>query len=45
MFVGSERSVSPFRSDYLAGASEAQVRTLLQQRGMPLGEAPDNHFG
>lgn len=45
MFIGSERSVPPFRSDYVAGASEAQVRTFLQQRGMPLGEAPADHFG
>ncbi|WP_060447022.1 TorD/DmsD family molecular chaperone, partial [Serratia marcescens] len=45
MFVGSECSVSPFRSDYVEGASEADVRTFLQQRGMPLAEAPADHFG
>lgn len=45
MFVGSECSVSPFRSDYVEGASEAEVRTFLQQRGMPLAEAPADHFG
>lgn len=45
MFIGSERSVPPFRSDYVTGASEAQVRTFLQQRDMPLGEAPADHFG
>ncbi|CAI0708485.1 molecular chaperone [Serratia ficaria] len=45
MFVGGECSVPPFRSAYVEGASEAQVRTFLQQRGMPLGEAPADHFG
>ncbi|WP_410469559.1 cobaltochelatase subunit CobN [Bradyrhizobium sp.] len=45
MFVGSECSVSPFRSDYVEGASEAEVRAFLQQRGMPLAEAPADHFG
>ncbi|MBH2863337.1 molecular chaperone [Serratia marcescens] len=45
MFVGSECSVSPFRSDDVEGASAAEVRTFLQQRGMPLAEAPADHFG
>ncbi|MFC0227220.1 TorD/DmsD family molecular chaperone [Serratia aquatilis] len=45
MFVGSECSVSPFRSAYVEGANEAEVRVFLQQRGMPLGEAPADHFG
>lgn len=45
MFVGSECSVSPFRSAYIEGANEAEVRVFLQQRGMPLGEAPADHFG
>lgn len=45
LFVGSECSVSPFRSDYVDGANEADVRLFLQQRGMPLGEAPADHFG
>lgn len=45
LLVGSECSVSPFRSRYIEGASEAEVRTFLQQRGMPLGEAPADHFG
>ncbi len=45
LFVGSECSVSPFRSAYIAGANEADVRVFLQQRGMPLGEAPADHFG
>jgi TorA maturation chaperone TorD len=37
--------VSPFRSAYVEGATEAEVRTFLQQRGMPLSEAPADHFG
>lgn len=45
MFVGSECSVSPFRSAYVEGSHEAEVRVFLQQRGMPLGEAPADHFG
>lgn len=45
MFVGSECSVPPFRSDYVEGASETEVRAFLQQRGMPLAEAPADHFG
>lgn len=45
LFVGSECSVSPLRSSYVEGASEADVRVFLQQRGMPLGEAPADHFG
>ena len=45
LFVGSECAVSPLRSDYVDGASEIEVRTFLQQRGMPLGEGPADHFG
>lgn len=45
LFVGSECSVSPFRSTYVEGANEADVRLFLQQRGMPLSEAPADHFG
>lgn len=45
LFVGSECSVSPLRSAYVEGASEAEVRVFLQQRGMPLGDAPADHFG
>ncbi|KFK94377.1 MULTISPECIES: molecular chaperone [unclassified Serratia (in: enterobacteria)] len=45
MFVGSECSVPPFRSAYVEGCNEAEVRVFLQQRGMPLGEAPADHFG
>ncbi|MFI8418357.1 TorD/DmsD family molecular chaperone [Serratia sp. NPDC078593] len=45
LFVGSECSVSPFRSAYVDGVTQSDVRTFLQQRGMPLGEAPADHFG
>ncbi|MBS0972473.1 TorD/DmsD family molecular chaperone [Serratia rubidaea] len=45
LFVGSECSVSPLRSSYVEGAAESEVRSFLQQRGMPLGEAPADHFG
>ncbi|QHA89167.1 TorD/DmsD family molecular chaperone [Serratia rhizosphaerae] len=45
LFVGAECSVSPLRSAYVEGATESEVRSFLQQRGMPLGEAPADHFG
>ncbi|CNK72456.1 TorD/DmsD family molecular chaperone [Yersinia proxima] len=45
LFVGDERSVSPYGSDYEDASPEAEVRAFLQQRGMPLGEAPTDHFG
>jgi TorA maturation chaperone TorD len=45
LFVGSECSVPPCRSAYVEGSSDAQVRVFLQQRGMPLGEVPTDHFG
>ncbi|AVJ18021.1 TorD/DmsD family molecular chaperone [Serratia rhizosphaerae] len=45
LFVGAECSVSPLRSTYVEGATESEVRSFLQQRGMPLGEAPADHFG
>lgn len=45
LFVGDERSVSPYGSDYEDARPEAEVRAFLQQRGMPLGEAPTDHFG
>lgn len=45
MFVGDDRSVSPYGSDYEDGRPEAEVRAFLQQRGMPLGDAPTDHFG
>ncbi|MFU2317922.1 TorD/DmsD family molecular chaperone [Rahnella sp. PCH160] len=45
LFVGSEAAVSPLRSAYVDGANEMDIRTFLQQRGMPLGETPADHFG
>ncbi|HHG9982159.1 TPA: molecular chaperone [Yersinia enterocolitica] len=45
LFVGDERSVSPYGSDYEDARPEAEVRAFLQQRGMPLGEASTDHFG
>ncbi|CNI21258.1 putative oxidoreductase component of anaerobic dehydrogenases%3B Functional role page for Chaperone protein TorD [Yersinia massiliensis] len=45
MFVGDDRSVSPYGSDYDDARPEADVRAFLQQRGMPLGDAPTDHFG
>ncbi|AIN20421.1 MULTISPECIES: molecular chaperone [Yersinia] len=45
LFVGDERSVSPYGSDYEDARPETEVRAFLQQRGMPLGEGPTDHFG
>lgn len=45
LFVGSECRVSPFRSAYVENGNEADVRVFLRQRGMPLSEAPSDHFG
>lgn len=45
LFVGENRAVSPYRSDYVEGATEQDVRAFLQQRGMPLGENPADSFG
>ncbi|WP_227728785.1 TorD/DmsD family molecular chaperone [Yersinia proxima] len=45
LFVGDEHSVSPYGSDYEDAHPEAEVRAFLQQRGMPLGEGPADHFG
>lgn len=45
LFVGENRAVSPLRSDYVEGATELEVRTFLQQRGMPLGDTPADQFG
>lgn len=45
LFVGTECAVSPYRSDYVEHANELEVRSFLQQRGMPLGDTPADHFG
>lgn len=44
LFAGAEPAVSPWRSQY-EDAPEAEVRAFLQQRGMPLGDGPADHFG
>ncbi len=45
LFVGNESRVSPYRSAWGAGATEAEVRAFLSSRGMPLTDAPADHFG
>jgi TorA maturation chaperone TorD len=42
---GSEAAVSAYAHDYDAGITEAEVRAFLQQRGMPLSDAPADHIG
>lgn len=45
LFVGNESRVSPNRSAWVDGATEAEVRAFLSTRGMPLTDAPADHFG
>lgn len=45
LFVGAECSVSPYRSAWVDGATEADVRAFLSARGMPLSENPADHIG
>ncbi|BFI49609.1 molecular chaperone [Yersinia pseudotuberculosis] len=45
LFVGPECSVSPYASDYDDAMPEVELRVFLQQRGMPLGDGPADHFG
>lgn len=45
LFIGNECSVAPYRSAWQEGASEAEVRAFLSARGMPLTDAPADHFG
>ena len=45
LFVGENCNVSPFGSKWPEGPQEADVRSFLAERGMPLGEAPVDHFG
>ncbi|SCC43108.1 TorD/DmsD family molecular chaperone [Kosakonia oryziphila] len=45
LFVGEECRVSPFRSTWVDGATEADVRSFLSSRGMPLTDAPADHIG
>lgn len=45
LFIGETCSVAPYRSAWQEGASEAEVRAFLTTRGMPLTDAPADHFG
>lgn len=45
LFVGEECRVAPYRSAWEEGATEADVRAFLTERGMPLAETPADHFG
>ncbi|MCS2158606.1 molecular chaperone [Scandinavium sp. H11S7] len=45
LFVGDECSVSPYRSAWVEGATEAEVRSFLSSRGMPLSDTPADHIG
>jgi Uncharacterized component of anaerobic dehydrogenases len=45
LFVGDECRVPPYRSAWVEGATEAEVRAFLSARGMPLGETPADHIG
>ncbi|MGL4723570.1 MAG: TorD/DmsD family molecular chaperone [Scandinavium sp.] len=45
LFVGEECSVSPYRSAWVEGATEAEVRSFLSSRGMPLSDTPADHIG
>ncbi|MEE3661315.1 molecular chaperone [Brenneria sp. g21c3] len=45
LFVGEACAVSPWRSAYDTADNAADVRTFLQQRGMPLNEGAVDHFG
>ncbi|VEB60944.1 molecular chaperone [Salmonella enterica subsp. enterica] len=37
LFVGEECAVAPYRSAWVEGAEESEVRAFLTSRGMPLG--------
>ena len=45
LFVGSECSVPPYASQWEDGRTEADIRAFLTSRGMPLSDAPADHFG
>lgn len=45
LFVGPDCKVSPYASQWPEGKPEAEVRAFLASRGMPLSEAPADHFG
>ncbi|WP_225181048.1 TorD/DmsD family molecular chaperone [Pectobacterium aroidearum] len=45
LFDSENGSVSPLRSSYESDADDAEIRTFLQQRGMPLNDGAVGHFG
>ncbi|CCJ71403.1 Uncharacterized protein YcdY, TorD family [Cronobacter condimenti 1330] len=45
LFVGEDARVAPTRSAWVEQSREQDVRGFLTARGMPLGEAPADHFG
>ncbi|AXW88142.1 molecular chaperone [Lonsdalea britannica] len=45
LFAGEDAAVTPWRSGYAPTSPEAELRAFLQQRGMPLGDGPSDHFG
>lgn len=45
LFVGQDCVVPPFRSAWVEGANESEVRQFLTARGMPLSDVPADHFG
>ncbi len=45
LFIGDECAVPPYRSAWVEGATEAEVRAFLSERGMPLADTPADHIG
>lgn len=45
LFVGEECAVAPYRSAWVEGAEESEVRAFLTSRGMPLADTPADHIG
>ena len=45
LFVGEECSVPPYRSAWVEGASEAEVRGFFSEHGIPTGEGQADHIG
>ncbi|MBS0846905.1 molecular chaperone [Citrobacter sp. JGM124] len=45
LFIGNECHVSLYRSAWQADSNEQDIRQFLEQRGMPLSDAPADSFG
>ncbi|MBV4412133.1 molecular chaperone [Enterobacteriaceae bacterium YMB-R22] len=45
LFVGADCRVPPYRSAWVAGGEDDEVRHFLKSRGMPPGEGAADHFG